>query len=294
MSVVPLLSVERLSAVSERDGGIPILRDVSLKVAPGEVHGLVGESGAGKSTIARAVLGMLPRGLRVTQGAILLSGTELLSLEPGRRRPLIGSTVALIPQDPLTALNPGRRIEGQLTDGMRLWKGLGRSEARRRALALLGEVQMRDPERVLRCYPHELSGGMRQRVLIAAAFALEPRLVIADEPTTALDVTVQRQILRLIRDMQVRHGTGAIFVTHDLGVVAQICDSLTLLYGGRVMEQGRTADILARPRHPYMAALLRAAPRHDRPGEGLCPVPDAVIAAAKAELAAFDRGAPHG
>jgi peptide/nickel transport system ATP-binding protein len=289
----PLLSIERLSAVSDREGRAPILRDVSLAVAPGEVHGLVGESGAGKSTVARAVLGMLPRTVRVTRGTVLLSGTDLLALAPHRRRPLLGATVALIPQDPLTALNPSRRIEAQLTDGLRMWKGLGAREARRRALALLEEVQMRDPERVLRCYPHELSGGMRQRVLIAAAFALEPRLVIADEPTTALDVTVQKQILRLIRDMQVRHGTGALFVTHDLGVVAQICDSVTLLYGGRVMEQGRTAEILSAPRHPYMRALIRATPRYDRPDEGLIPVPEEVVAGCRSEIAAFDRAA-HG
>lgn len=284
-----LLSVELLSAVSDREGGAPILRDVSLAVAPGEVHGLVGESGAGKSTVARAILGMLPRTVRITRGAVVLSGTELLTLEARRLRPLLGATVALIPQDPLTALNPSRRIEAQLTDGLLMWKGLGAREARRRALALLDEVQMREPERVMRCYPHELSGGMRQRVLIAAAFAIEPKLVIADEPTTALDVTVQKQILRLIRDMQERHKTGAVFVTHDLGVVAQICDSITLLYQGRVMEQGRTADILSAPHHAYTRALLRATPRYDRPSEGLIPVPDDVIAACRSEIAAFDR-----
>ena len=284
-----LLSIEHLSAVSDRDGGAPILRDVSLVVGPGEVHGLVGESGAGKSTVARAVLGMLPRTVRVTAGAVILDGTELLTLEERRRRPLIGASVALIPQDPLTALNPSRRVEAQLTDGLRLWKGCSAAAARRHALALLDEVQMREPERVMRCYPHELSGGMRQRVLIAAAFALEPKLVIADEPTTALDVTVQKQILRLIRDMQLRHGTGAVFVTHDLGVVAQICDRVTLLYGGRVMEQGTAEDLLLRPQHPYTRALVAASPRYDRPDAGLQPVSDAVLAGCRAEIAAYDR-----
>lgn len=288
-----LLLIERLSAVSDREGGAPILRDVSLAVAPGEVHGLVGESGAGKSTVARAVLGLLPRTVRVTAGAIILDGTELLTLDERRRRPLIGATVALIPQDPLTALNPSRRVEAQLTDGLRLWKGCSAAEARRHALALLDEVQMREPERVMRCYPHELSGGMRQRVLIAAAFALEPKLVIADEPTTALDVTVQKQILRLIRDMQLRHGTGAVFVTHDLGVVAQICDRVTLLFAGRVMEQGTAGDLLLRPQHPYTRALVAASPRHDRPDAGLQPVSDAVFAGCRAEIAAYDRR-PHG
>jgi peptide/nickel transport system ATP-binding protein len=286
-----LLSIEGLCAVSERENGKRILRDVSLSVAPGEIHGLVGESGAGKSTIARAVLGMTPRTVRITSGAIILSNTELLTLDHRRLRRMLGAEVALIPQDPLTALNPSRRIAAQMMDGLRMWKGYSAKDAQTRALALLDEVQMREPERVMRCYPHELSGGMRQRVLIAAAFALEPKLVVADEPTTALDVTVQKQILRLIRAMQVRHKTGAIFVTHDLGVVAQICDRVTLLYQGKVIEQGTTAELLLHPRHPYTSALVRAMPRYDRPEDGLVPVPDSVIDLCRSEVAQFDEAA---
>jgi peptide/nickel transport system ATP-binding protein len=281
----PLLSIEGLSAVSDRERA-PILRDVSLMVERGEVRGLVGESGAGKSTIAKAVLGMLPRTVRVTAGRILFDGRDLLTLERKALREIVGSEIALIPQDPQTALNPGRRIEAQLTDGLRLRRGLDDRAAHARALALLDEVHIRDPERVLSCYPHELSGGMRQRVLIAVAFALEPRLVVADEPTTALDVTVQKQILRLIRRMQEAHGTAVLFVTHDLGVVAQICGSVTLLYGGAVVEQGATAEILAHPRHAYTRALLAASPRYDTPDAGLHPIPDAVIEALRREVAA--------
>ena len=294
MSANRLLSVERLSARSGRDGGKPILRDVSLVIAPREIHGLVGESGAGKSTIARAILGILPQGVQVTQGAVILSGTELLTLEPRQHRRLLGTEVALIPQDPLTALNPSRKIEAQLTDGLRMWKGFTRMAARRRALDLLDEVQMRDPEKVMRSYPHELSGGMRQRVLIAAAFALEPKLVVADEPTTALDVTVQKQILRLIRAMQERHGTGAIFVTHDLGVVAQICDQITVLFQGRVVEQGPTDQTLEAPRHAYTRALIAATPRHDRPGQGIIPIPEPVLAACRRDIEAYDSSVLHG
>jgi len=291
----PLLAISHLGAVSGRGIGVPILRDVSLEIAHGETHGLVGESGAGKSTIAKAVLGILPHGIRLTKGRIELAGRDLLSLDARARRELLGAEVALIPQDPLTALNPGRRIETQLTDGLILWRGQAFKEARRRMLALLEEVQIREPERVMRAYPHELSGGMRQRVLIAAAFGLEPKLVIADEPTTALDVTVQKQILRLIRAMQARHGTGVVFVTHDLGVVAQICDRATLLYMGKVMEQGRVATLLEAPRHPYTQALMAACPRYDRPGQGLEPVPASVFATCRAEIAAFDRAeAGHG
>ena len=204
---------------------------------------------------------------------------------------MLGRDIALVPQDPSTALNPSRRIDAQLTDGLRLKRGLSAREARRRALALLEEVQIRDPERVLKSYPHQLSGGMRQRVLIAAAFGLEPKLVIADEPTTALDVTVQKQILRLIRLLQERHGTSVLFVSHDLGVVAKICDRLTVLYMGRAMEQGTTEEVLNTPRHAYTKALLAANPRYDRPDTGLEPTPPEVVAALRAEIAAFDAAA---
>ena len=279
-----LVSIENLNAVSTRENGAPILRDVSLTLERGEVRGLVGESGAGKSTIAKALLGILPRTVQVTGGAIRFEGRDLTTMPARQLRDLIGTHISLIPQDPQTALNPGRRIEAQLTDALRLRRGLSFKEARVRALKLLEEVQIRDPERVLRAYPHELSGGMRQRVMIAAAFALEPKLVVADEPTTALDVTVQKQILRLIRDMQKTHGTAVIFVTHDLGVVAQICDSVTLLYAGKVIEAGRTADVLTAPKHAYTRALLAAGPRYDRPDSGLEPVTPAVFEALRAEI----------
>jgi len=284
----PRLSIEALSAISLRDGNKPVLRRVSLAVEPGEVHGLVGESGAGKSTVAKAILGIIPSQVKVTNGRISFEGRDLLSLPPKELRALLGRDIALVPQDPSTALNPARRIDAQMTDGLRLKRGLSANEARLRAGALLEEVQIRDPERVLRSYPHQLSGGMRQRVLIAAAFGLEPKLVIADEPTTALDVTVQKQILRLIRSLQERHGTSVLFVSHDLGVVAKICDRVTVLYMGRVMEQGATADVLESPRHAYTKALLAASPRYDQPDTGLEPTPPEVIAALRSEIAAFD------
>jgi peptide/nickel transport system ATP-binding protein len=280
----PLLSISGLSAVSDRDGGAPILRDVALTLEHGEVRGLVGESGAGKSTIAKALLGILPRTVRVTGGTIRFEGKDLLKLPATQLRDIMGSEISLIPQDPQTALNPGRRIEAQLTDGLRMRRGLSTKEAHARALKLLEEVHIREPDRVLRAYPHELSGGMRQRVLIASAFALEPKLVIADEPTTALDVTVQKQILRLIRGMQRAHGTGVVFVTHDLGVVAQICDTVTLLYAGKVIEEGRTADVLEAPKHAYTKALMAAGPRYDRPDAGLEPVPQSVFEQLRSEI----------
>ena len=287
----PRLAIEQLSAISLRDGNRPILRRVSLEVGLGEVHGLVGESGAGKSTIAKAILGIIPSQVRVTGGRIGFEGRDLLTLSHRELRAVLGRDIALVPQDPSTALNPARRIEAQMTDGLRLKRALSAKQARTRALALLEEVQIRDPQRVLSSYPHQLSGGMRQRVLIAAAFGLEPKLVIADEPTTALDVTVQKQILRLIRALQERHGTSVLFVSHDLGVVAKICDRVTVLYMGKVVEQGATADVLSAPRHAYTKALLAANPRYDRPDTGLEPTPPDVVAALRAEIAAFDAAA---
>jgi len=285
------LSITALSAISLRDGNRPILRRVSLMVDVGEVHGIVGESGAGKSTIAKAVLGIVPTQVRLTGGRIDFEGRNLLALSANDLRALLGRDIALVPQDPATALNPSRRIDAQMTDGLRLKRGLSARQARLRARALLEEVQIRDPDRVLASYPHQLSGGMRQRVLIASAFGLEPKLVIADEPTTALDVTVQKQILRLIRSLQERHGTSVLFVSHDLGVVAKICDRLTVMYMGKVMEQGGTAKVLSSPQHAYTRALLAANPRYDRPDTGLEPTPPEVLTALRAEIAAFDRGA---
>lgn len=286
------LSIRNLSV--RLKGGLPLLRRVSLDVAAGEVRGLVGESGAGKSMIGKAVLGILPPAAEITGGEILLDGTDLLRLKPGDRRRHIGATCALIPQDPLTALNPSHRIGPQITDRLVDILGWTRADAEARARALLAEVQIPDPDRVLRAYPHELSGGMRQRILIASAFAAEPKLIVADEPTTALDVTVQKQILKLIAGMQARHGTALLFVTHDLGVVSKVCQQLSVLYSGMVVEDTPVADFFAAPRHPYSAALLAATPKYTDPAAGLNPVPDAVIERVRAEVTAFDRRAAHG
>ncbi|MDQ1184442.1 ABC transporter ATP-binding protein [Agrobacterium larrymoorei] len=287
----PLLAIEGLSAISTRDGGAPVLRDVSLTLERGEVRGLVGESGAGKSTIAKALLGILPSTVEIIGGFIRFEGRDLLALPRRELADMMGRDITLIPQDPQTALNPARRIEAQLTDGLRLKLGIGKREAHERALHLLDEVQIRDPKRVLNAYPHELSGGMRQRILIASAFALNPKLVVADEPTTALDVTVQKEILRLIRRMQEAHGTAVIFVTHDLGVVAKICDSVTLLYAGKVIEHGATRDLLTAPKHAYTSALIAAGPRYDRPDAGLEPVPEAIFRQLRAEIGIAERSA---
>ena len=287
------LEVRNLSA---RVRGAPdrLLRDVSLSVAPGEVRGLVGESGAGKSMIGKAVLGILPRAVEVLSGEILLEGTDLLRLPPAERRRRIGATCALIPQDPLTALNPSRRIGPQMTDRLVDILGWTRAKADARARDLLAEVQISDPDRVLRQYPHELSGGMRQRVLIASAFAAEPKLIVADEPTTALDVTVQKEVLRLIAGMQARHGTALLFVTHDLGVVSKVCQSLSVLYAGMVVEDTTVRDFFRAPTHPYARALLAATPKYTDPDSSLVPVAQDVLDGVQAQVDAADRGWRNG
>ncbi len=281
------LSIRNLSVVL---AGTPhrLLRSVSLDLPAGEVHGLVGESGAGKSMIGKAILGILPRAIEIAEGEILLDGQDLLRLPPGERRRLVGKTAALIPQDPLTALNPSRRIGPQITDRLVDILGWKRAEAEARAVELLAEVQIPDAPRVMRSYPHELSGGMRQRILIASAFAAEPKLIVADEPTTALDVTVQKQILRLIAEMQSRHGTALLFVTHDLGVVSKVCRSLSVLYGGKVVEETDVRSFFRGPKHAYSAALLAATPKYTDPDTSLTPVPAEVIAAVQAEVEAAD------
>tara|TARA_R110002110_G_scaffold2233_10_gene10078 strand:- start:2467 stop:3336 length:870 start_codon:yes stop_codon:yes gene_type:complete len=268
--------------------GPVILRSVSVNVAAGQVHGLVGESGAGKSMIGKAVLGTLPRAMQITSGEIWLDGTNLLTLPPKERRRRIGATAALIPQDPLTALNPSKRIGPQITRRLVDILGWTKVDADARARELLDEVHIPNINRVMRSYPHELSGGMRQRILIASAFAAEPKLIIADEPTTALDVTVQKQILRIISDMQDRHGTALLFVTHDLGVVSKVCDTLSVLYAGKVVEDARMHRFFMRPIHPYSAALLAATPTYTDPMGSLTPVPQDVIRAVEQEVRQHD------
>ncbi len=283
------LSIKNLT-VRIKQGPV-ILRSVSLSLAAGQVHGLVGESGAGKSMIGKAVLGTLPRAMEIVAGEIWLDGTDLLHLTVKERRRRIGATAALIPQDPLTALNPSKRIGPQITRRLVDILGWSKPDADARARELLDEVHIPQIDRVMRSYPHELSGGMRQRILIASAFAAEPKLIIADEPTTALDVTVQKQILRLINEMQDRHGTALLFVTHDLGVVSKVCDTLSVLYAGKVVEEARMERFFMRPIHPYSRALLAATPTYLDPEGSLTPVSDAVIEAVETEVRQHDQRA---
>ncbi len=235
--------------------------DVSLTIRPGEIHAVVGESGAGKSTVANAIIGLIDRPGRIDHGAIEVAGKPLGAPENGA---VLGRDVGVIFQDPMTSLNPLFTVESQLCEGMRFHLGLTAEEARSRALSLMQAVGIAEPERRLRTYPHQLSGGQRQRIVIAAALSCGPKLLIADEPTTALDVSIQAQILKLIRSLADTRGLGVMLVTHNMGVVAEIADSMTVMHRGRVAEQGSVASLLGAPKAPYTRQLLAAVPRIDQ------------------------------
>ncbi len=263
---VPLLEVRRVSTVfSTARGPLTAVDDVSLTLEAGETLGVVGESGSGKSVLMRTVMRLLPREKVETTGGVLFDGVDLAQCSPDELRARWGKDIAIVFQDPMTSLNPVQVIGRQVMEPMLLHLGIDRAEARRRTVELLGSVGIADPERRMRSYPHELSGGMRQRVAIAMALACEPRLLIADEPTTALDVTIQAQILDLLQVEQRRRGMTMVIVTHDMGVVAGRTDRVAVMYGGRLVEIGRTADVFAHTRHRYTRALIDSIPRIELP-----------------------------
>ena len=273
--IEPLLEIRGLTI---RYGARLAVWAVDLAIRPGEVLGLVGESGAGKSTVGRSIVRLLPDSARTDTGAIRFKGRDLLALPEADLRALRGADITLIPQDPLSALNPTFRIGLQATDALRLHRGLSRGDAEAAMAALLGRMGIPGPLELLRRYPHELSGGMRQRVLIAMAFSCEPSLVIADEPTTALDVTTQAQILRLLEELQAEHRVATLFVTHDLGVVAHLAHRVAVMYAGCLVESAPTKELFRAPAHPYTQGLLTQVLRADVRAEasagleGLMPV----------------------
>ena len=279
--------------ITQRHGVIPILRGVELGVAAGSIHGVVGESGAGKTMVAKAIMGLLPEGARITAGDIRFESQSLLTMAAGQRRRLLGRSISMIMQNPMTALNPVMRIGKQMTAVLQRHLRLDEAAATQQALAALTAVRIRHPERVLRFYPHELSGGMCQRVLVSLAFASEPRVIIADEPTTALDVTVQRQVLQILKEMQARTGVAVVFITHDLGIVAKICDTASVMFAGRVVETGAVEQLFAEPQHDYTKALFAATPRYDRPAAELRPVPSALRDRLLDEAKFYDMARPH-
>lgn len=264
-----LLRVQDLAVALPASGGghVPVIHQASLEVEPGEIVGIAGESGSGKSMTAQALLGLLPDGAQVS-GSATLDGVDLLGLRGAQWNTVRGSQIAMVFQDATAALHPMLTIGTQLTEHVRRHLRLDRKAARARAVELLDQVRIPEPERALRSYPHQFSGGMRQRVAIASALAAQPRLLIADEPTTALDVTVQAGILELFDELRRDMGLSVVFITHDLAVLAALTARTYVFYAGRVMETARTPQVLLHPRHPYTGALLRARPHADEQWHG--------------------------
>ena len=263
----PLLEVKDLHTEFRTGAGtVRAVDGISYTVEPGETVAIVGESGSGKSVGALSILRLIasPPG-RIVAGEISFAGRDLLKLSDADMRKVRGGEIGMVFQEPMTSLNPVLTIGRQITETLEQHRGMDRSAAHRRAVELLGLVGIADAERRLRQYPHQLSGGMRQRIMIAIALACEPRLIIADEPTTALDVTIQAQILELMKELTRRLGVALIIITHNLGVVARYANRVNVMYAGRLVESGPAAEVYHNPRHPYTMALLRSVPRLDRP-----------------------------
>jgi oligopeptide/dipeptide ABC transporter ATP-binding protein len=277
-----LLEVEglRVELLIDREPR-PVIHEVSFEIRPGEAVGLVGESGSGKSMTARAIARLLPAGARV-QGRIAFAGDPVLEMGARQLRRYRSGGIAMIFQDPRAHTNPVRRIGDFLTESLRTVQGVGADEARERAIRTLDEVGIEDGARRLRQYPHELSGGLLQRVMIAAAVLAEPQLLLADEPTTALDVTTQSEVMAILDELRRERGMAMLFITHDLELAAAICDRTCVMYAGSVVEQQSSAGLNADPRHPYTAALLAARPRMDVSGHRLAAIPGRPLSAFEA------------
>jgi oligopeptide/dipeptide ABC transporter ATP-binding protein len=271
----PLLEVDDLTVGLRRGGDrtVRIVEDVTFDVDPGQRMGIVGESGSGKSLTLRAIAGLLPGGVEVLGGRVAYDGRDLLGMPARQRRALMGPEIAMIFQEPMTALNPVVRVGDQIAEGPRRHLGLSAKAAADLAVQMMARTGIPDPARRARAYPHELSGGLRQRIMIAMAVSCGPKLLLCDEPTTALDVTVQLQVLKLLEKLCDETGTALVFVTHDLAVVNQTCSELAVMYAGHIVETGKVKQVFAQPRHPYTRGLLESAPDFDRPDRPLVPIP---------------------
>ena len=270
----PLLRVTDLRVEFALPRGVLRAVDgISFEVRPGEALGLVGESGSGKTVALRSLLGLLPRTARITGGTVEIAGVDTVSAGAGALRELRGRTVSMVFQEPMTALNPVMRVGEQIAEAPLVRLRLSRRAARARALELMRLVGIPDPVRRAAAFPHELSGGMRQRVMIAIALSADPKLILCDEPTTALDVTIQDQILKLLRSLRDDLGVSLVFVSHDLAVVAQTCERVAVMYAGRIVETGAVRDVFVEPHHPYTLGLLRSVPDFDIVRETLSSIP---------------------
>jgi oligopeptide/dipeptide ABC transporter ATP-binding protein len=282
MSAAPILDVRDLRVeLPLSRGTVHAVDGASIAVEPGEAFGLVGESGCGKSMTLRAIMGLLPRPGHIVGGEVLFEGEDLVTASPGRLRQVRGGSIAMIFQEPMTALNPVMRVGDQIAEGPQVHLGLSRTASRERALDLMRRVGIPDPVRRARAYPHELSGGLRQRIMIAIALSCDPKLILCDEPTTALDVTIQDQILKLLLNLRSEFGVSVVFVTHDLAVVAETCERLAVMYAGQIVETGTVDEVFRAPRHPYTLGLLRSVPDFDSVQDSLSSIqgapPDLVL-----------------
>ena len=274
---MPLLEIEGLTVeFPARQGVLKAVEDVHIRLEPGEVLGMVGESGSGKSVSMLALMGLVPFPGRVQARTMRFNGHDLLRLDPQQRRRMVGRDMAMIFQDPIASLNPCFTVEYQLTEPLRLHLGLTHTQARTRAIGLLEQVGIADPQRRLAAYPHQLSGGMSQRVMIAMAIACGPKLLIADEPTTALDVTIQAQILDLLQRLQKELSMAVVLISHNLGVVSDLAQRVAVMYAGQVVEVQSAEALFAKPRHPYTDALMRALPQHNQGRSRLQTIPGIV------------------
>jgi oligopeptide/dipeptide ABC transporter ATP-binding protein len=270
----PLVEVHDLNVdIPMPHARLHAVRGISLSIGSGEAVGLVGESGSGKSLTLRALLGLLPRPARIASGTVLIDGQDVTGLPAHRLRDLLTDTMSMVFQDSLTALNPVMRVGDQIAEGPRRKLGRSKSAAHAIAVELMTKVGIPDPERRYEHYPHELSGGMRQRICIAIALSTEPRLILADEPTTALDVTIQARVLDVLGRLRREEHVGLLLVSHDLAVVGQTCSRLYVMYAGKVVESGRLVDLVTEPRHPYTFSLLRSVPDPDRRVDRLLSIP---------------------
>lgn len=275
MNNKPVLEVKNLkTSFFTDDGVVPAVDDVSFHINAGEIVGVVGESGCGKSVTSLSVMGLVPTPPgKIVGGEILLNGEDLTKASEKRMRQIRGNEVAMIFQDPMSSLNPVFTIGNQMIEAIKLHKKLGKNRAKQRAIEYMKLVGLPRPEELLNEYPHQLSGGMRQRIMIAMAMACEPKLLIADEPTTALDVTIQAQILKLMKNLNDNYQTSIMLITHDLGVVAQVCERVIVMYSGKVVEEGDVKSIFNDPKHPYTKGLIKSVPNVKKRAEKLYSIP---------------------
>jgi peptide/nickel transport system ATP-binding protein len=274
----PLLRVEGLTVgFNTEQGPVRVVEDVSFALNPGHTMGLVGESGCGKSVTAQTIMRLLPSPpSHIAAGRILFDGEDLASIPLKRMQKIRGDRIGMVFQEPMTSLNPTLRIGEQIAEPLMLHRGMRYREAEAEVIRVLKQVGIGNAERRLMQYPHELSGGLRQRVMIALAIICNPQILIADEPTTALDVTIQAQIMELLKALQRELGLAILLITHDLGMVAEMCETIAVMYAGRIVETGPTAEVFSRPHHPYTAGLLNSSPRRVRKGERLPSIPGLV------------------